>query len=74
MKIKRVALFTCPPQVEGGVVASEGSSFPFEREEGDGASFSKIGASDAAGAGPLELAFAFFEGGSIKPSSMQTNG
>jgi hypothetical protein len=56
------------------VAAVEGFSFPFVREEGAGASFDKAGASDVAGVGLLELILAFFEGGSVKPSSLQTSG
>jgi hypothetical protein len=47
--------------------------FSFGRE-GAGDPFGKAGASEVAAVGLLELVFAFFEGGSIKPSSLQTNG
>jgi hypothetical protein len=57
----------------GEVAAVEGTSFPFERE-GAGATFDRVGASDAAGVGLVELVFVFFEGGSRNPSSLQTNG
>jgi hypothetical protein len=53
--MKEDGLLTCSLRVESGVVAAEGSSFPFKRED-------KVGASDAAGASPLKLDFAFFEG------------
>jgi hypothetical protein len=56
------------------VAAFEGTSFPFKRKEQVGATFDGVGVSDAAGVGLLGLVFAFFEGGSIKPSSLQANG
>jgi hypothetical protein len=56
------------------VTAAEGISFPFEREEGVGATFDGAVVSDAAGVGLPGLVFAFFEGGSIKPSLLQENG
>jgi hypothetical protein len=60
------------------MAAAEGTFFPFEREEAvDGWPAAAVGgtdASDAAGVGLLGLAFAFFEGGSIKPSSLQAYG
>jgi hypothetical protein len=56
------------------VAAVEGTSFPFEREEGVGATFDGVGVSDATGVGLLGLVFTFFEGASVKPSSVQANG
>jgi hypothetical protein len=57
------------------MAAAEGTSFPFEREEAfEGWAATAVGgteASDAAGVGLLGLPFAFFEGGSINPSSLQ---
>jgi hypothetical protein len=56
------------------MAAVEGISFPLEREEAveSWAAGAAAGAeaSEAAGAGLLELVLAFFEGGSMKPSSL----
>jgi hypothetical protein len=63
-------ILTCSPRVEGGEAAVEGIYFPFGKEEGACTSFDKSGASDVAGVGLLEVVFAFFKGGSAKPSSL----
>jgi hypothetical protein len=68
-----VVILTCSPGAEGEEAAVEGISFPFGKEEAAGISFVEAGASDAAGAGLLELVFIFFEGGSTKPSSLHKN-
>ena len=68
-----MAILTCSPGAEGEEAAVEGISFPFRKEEAAGISFVEAGASDAAGAGLLELVFVFFEGGSAKPSSLHKN-
>jgi hypothetical protein len=52
-------------------VAAEGISLSFKREEGAEGTVSGTNASNAVGVGPLGVSFAFFEGGSINPSSLQ---
>jgi hypothetical protein len=59
------------PRGEGEAAAAKGTCLPLEREEGAEATVGGTEASDAAGVGLLGVAFAFFEGDSIKPSSLQ---
>jgi hypothetical protein len=74
IKENGVAGLTCSPRVELEVAAVEGISFPVGKEEGTGTSFDEARASDVVGVDLLELVFAFFEGGSAKPSALQTSG
>ena len=68
--MRNVAVLTCPSGAEGEDAAVEGISFPFGKEEAVSTSFGEVGALAVAGAGLLELVFAFFGGGSIYPSSL----
>ena len=68
--MKIITVLTCPSGAEGEDAAVEGISFPFGKEEAAGTSFGEVGALVVAGAGLLELVFAFFEGGSMHPSSL----
>jgi hypothetical protein len=68
--MKNVTVLTSPLGSEGEDAAIEGISFSFGKEEVAGTSFGDVGASAVAGAGLLELGFAFFRGGSIYPSSL----
>jgi hypothetical protein len=69
-----VDILTGSPRGERETTAAKGTYFSFGRKEGADTTFGGTEASDSAGVGLVGLAFAFFEGGSIKPLSLQANG